>query len=99
MSCRTFAAVIVVLALARSAAAQQKFEVKPENAPPPKELSEPVRAVLDAKGWTVADEKGIAFLTIWPRKVLESKAVADKAQMLTYLDFDETVVVGAVQVR
>jgi hypothetical protein len=97
MTCRLIAAA-ALLALAGPAAAQGQLTVKVEDAPPPAELSAPVRALLDSKAMTVSDDKGAAVLTVWPRKVLESKAAADKAASgLTYLDLPETVLVGAVR--
>ena len=55
---RTIVAVALLALLGRATAAD-KFTVKVEDAPPPKELAEPVRALLDTKSLSVVDEKGV----------------------------------------
>ena len=98
MTCRTFTAVAVAfLALAGRAAAQDKYTVKTEDAPPPDELSAPVRALLDTKALSVSDAKGKPLCTVWPRKALEAKAGADPKAGLKYANLDETTVIGAVR--
>ena len=99
MTRRTLAAAAAVwFALAGAAAADDKFTVKVEDAPPPKELAEPVRGLLDSKALTVSDDKGKVLCTVWPRKELESKATADQIQGgLTYSNLEETTVLGAVR--
>lgn len=94
---RTLAAVLLLTLLGQSAAAD-KFTLKVEDAPPPKELAEPVRALLDNKAMTVTDEKGKVLCTVWPRKELPTKATADQAKAgLAYSHLEETAVVGAVR--
>jgi hypothetical protein len=96
---RTVAAAVVLLALAASSSAQgPKLSVKVEDAAPPKELAEPVRAVLDSKAMTVTDDKGKVLCTVWAAKSLESKATAEQAKAgLKYSNIEETTVVGAVR--
>jgi hypothetical protein len=89
-------AAAVLLALAAPAAAQDKLTLKVEDAPPPKELAEPVRTLLDAKGLSVYDGKGKLICTVWPRKALEAKAGAD-ATALRYTSLEETTLIGAVR--
>jgi hypothetical protein len=92
------AAAVVLLTLAGSAAAQTKLTVKAEDAPPPAELSEQFRALLDPKALSVYDETGTLLCTVWPRKALESKAGAEQVKNgLTYRDLEESTVVGAVR--
>lgn len=94
---RTLAAALLVV-LAGSVTAADKLTLKVEDAPPPKELTEPVRALLDVKGLTVTDGKGKVVCTVWPRKALESKATPDQIQAgLNYTNLDETTVLGAVR--
>jgi hypothetical protein len=94
---RTLAIALLVTFLGRAAAAD-KFTVKVEDAPPPKELAEPVRALLDSRAMTVVDEKGKVLCTVWPRKALETKATADQAKAgLAYTHLEETTVVAAVK--
>jgi hypothetical protein len=96
MTRRTLA-VVVLFAAAGSALAADGPTVKIEDAPPPKELSEAVRVLLDTKAMTVSDAKGKVICTVWPRKSLESKA-ADKVEAgLTYANLDESTVIGAVR--
>jgi hypothetical protein len=95
MTRRTLAAA-VLLAVAGPAVAQDKLAVKVEDSPPPKELAEPVRGLLDTKAMTVSDGKGKAICTVWPRKALEAKAGADPAGM-GYTSLDESTVLGAVR--
>jgi hypothetical protein len=88
----------MLLFVAGHAPAEVKLVVKAEDAPPPKELAEPVRALLEGKALTVSDDQGKPICTIWPRKDVPSKADADKAKAgLTYADLDESTVVGAVR--
>jgi hypothetical protein len=91
-------AVAVLFAAAVSATAADKPTAKVEDTPPPKELADPVRNLLDAKAMTALDDKGKVICTVWPRKALESKATAEQATAgLKYSNLDETTVVGAVQ--
>jgi hypothetical protein len=93
-----FRSLAVLLMFAAQAVAADKPTVKVEDAPPPKELAEPVRATLDSKAMTVLDEKGKPLCTVWVRKALESKATADQAKAgLKYSHVEETTVVGAVR--
>jgi hypothetical protein len=89
---RRLIALAAVFALA-SAGRAAPFSVKVEGAPPPAELSAPVRALLDAKALSVYDGANL-LLTIWPCKTLPAKAA--KADP-TYIDLEETTVVGAVK--
>jgi len=92
---RTLAAVSL-LAFTAFTTAADKLSVKIEDGAPPKELSEPIRALLSDKGMVVADEKGKAIATVWPAKSLESKAKPGESG-LKYSQIDETTVVGAVK--
>ena len=87
---RTLTAV-VLLSLAGPAFAAD-FTVKVEDTAPPKEVAEPIRALLDAKGLTVSDGKK-AILTVWPRKSLNVKAGASG-----YTGLEESTLLGAVKV-
>lgn len=94
---RTLTFALLIALTARAAAADKPY-LKVEDTPPPKDLAEPVRTLLDAKALTVLDEKGKVLCTVWPRKALESKATADQAKAgLKYTHLEETTVVGAVR--
>jgi hypothetical protein len=96
---RTLAVAAYLLAAAVvAAAADAKMTVKVEDAAPPKELGDAVRAVLDNKAMRVFDDKGKLLCTVWARKALETKATADQAKAgLKYSHLEETTLVGAVQ--
>src|SRR5262245_37750433 len=94
---RAFAFALFLSLSARGAAAE-KPTVKVEETPPPKELAEPVRKLLESKAMTALDDKGKVICTVWPRKALESKATAEQATAgLKYTYVEESTIVGAVQ--
>jgi hypothetical protein len=95
MTRRTLAAAVLLVVAGSAVAADPT--VKVEDAPPPKELSEAIRGLLDSKAMNVSDGKGKLICTIWPRKGLDSKA-ADKVEAgLTYANLDETTVIGVIR--
>lgn len=95
---RPFFAAAVLALLAGRAVAEVKLTVKAEATPPPNEVAEPIRGVLDGTALTVSGEGGKVLCTIWPRKEIPTKAAADKAKAgLGYSDLDESTVVGAVR--
>jgi hypothetical protein len=90
-------AALVALALS-SPAADTKITVKVENAEPPKELGDAVRALLDGKAMSVFDDKGKLIATVWTVKSLESKATPEQAKAgVKYSHIEETTIVGAVK--
>jgi hypothetical protein len=89
---------LAVLLFASVAAADENYTLKVEDAEPPKELGDAIRAVLDNKAMTVTDDKGKALCTVWAVKSLETKATADQAKAgLKYSHVEETTLVGAVK--
>jgi hypothetical protein len=78
-----------------AAAADGKYTVAVEATPPPKELAEPIRKLLDDRGLTVKDASGKVLCTVWPRKALEAKQGATGAPVYTSLE--ETTVMGAIR--
>jgi hypothetical protein len=98
MTRRSFAAAVLFALAGTAPAADTKLTVKAEDTPPPKELGEAVRGLLDSKGLTVSDGAGKVICTVWPRKAFESKATAAQAAAgLTYANLDETTVLGAIR--
>jgi hypothetical protein len=93
---RTVAAIALLALAVHSSAAATKLTVKVEDAEPPKELADPVRALLSGKGMNVLDEKGKLICTIWPAKSLDAKTGADKSA-LKYTNIEETTIAGAVK--
>jgi hypothetical protein len=95
---RSLAAVALLALAASVSAADPKHTVKVEDAEPPKELGEAVRAVLSGKAMHVSDEKGKLIMTVWPAKSLATKATAEQAKAgLKYSQVEETTVLGAVK--
>jgi hypothetical protein len=95
---RTLAAIALLVITSHGSAADAKLTVKVEDTAPPKELAEPVRALLSDKGMNVLDEKGKLILTLWPVKSLDSKAAAEQAKAgLKYSNIEETTIAGAVR--
>jgi hypothetical protein len=91
-------AVAACLVAAAAAAADAKFTVKVEDAAPPRELGDAVRAVLAGKAMHVFDDKGKLLCTVWPRKALETTATAEQARAgLKYAQLEESTLVGAVK--
>jgi len=95
---RTLAAATFFVATACSFAADSKLTLKVEDAEPPKDLSDDVRALLDGKAMSVSDDKGKVLCTVWACKTLETKATAEQAKAgLKYEHIEETTIVGAVK--
>jgi hypothetical protein len=95
---RTLAVASCLLFAALAWAADTKMSVKVEDAAPPKELSDSVRAMLDRKAMRVFDDKGKLLCTVWARKSLETKATAEQAKSgLKYAHLQDTSLVGAIQ--
>lgn len=94
----TITAVALLALTASSPAADSKYTAKIDDVPPPKELVEPLRALLSSKAMNVSDEKGKLLCTVWPVKSLESKATVEQAKAgLKYSQVEETTIVGAVR--
>ena len=91
MFSRILLAVLFVQALSRTNAAD--FSVKSAEAPPPKEIAESIRAVLDPKAIQLVRE-GKPVLEIWLRREVPLKANSAKLNSLR-----ETTLLGAVAVR
>src|SRR5262245_21764257 len=95
---RTLAVAAFLLVAAVAAADEAKLTLKVEDAAPPKELGDAVRALLDGKAMQVSDDKGKLLCTVWARKDLETKADADQAKAgLKYTHLVQSTLVGAVQ--
>lgn len=84
---------VALLVCAWPAVAAEKFSVKVEDIPPPKELSDAIRSLFVSKAMTVYDEGGKAICTIWPRKEVEAKAITGPS----YFDLEESTLIGAIR--
>jgi hypothetical protein len=94
---RTLAAATLLFTAAALTAADAKLTVKVETKDPPKELAEPIRALLDTRAMHVYRGDKLVG-TVWARKALDSKATAEEAKAGgKYAHLEETTLVGAVQ--
>ena len=64
----------------------------------PKELAEPIRALVAGPSLQVTDDKGKSLCEIWFRPELPSKATPEQVKTgLTYRELDESAIVGAIR--
>src|SRR5262249_38917292 len=95
---RRLAALLALALAAPALAADAKFTIKADTAPPPKELKEPFRELLGDQVVRLLDDKGATLMTVWLSKELPSKATPEQVKNgLTYRELRQTSVVGAVQ--
>lgn len=93
---RPFAAAVLLAVAGLGPAAGPS--VKVEDAEPPKDLSEAVRALLEPKGMSVTDDAGKVICTVWAVKGVETKATAAQAKAgLKYAHVEESTLLGAVR--
>jgi hypothetical protein len=91
-----FTACFLFAAVSLAADAKPTLQIVDDT--PPKELSDPIRTLLEPKGLAFRDATGKFVCTLWPRKALESKATADDiAKGVKYEHLDDSAVLGAVQ--
>lgn len=100
MTPRKFAgAALLFGVLAPLAVAADKFTVKMNDSPAPKEVAEPIRKLLADKSVQVLDDKGELLAELWFRKELPAKATeAQVKNGLTYRQVPETSIVGVINV-
>jgi hypothetical protein len=90
--------IVAVLAGATPSWAADKYAIKLETAPVPKELKESIGKLLGDRTVQLLDDKGNTLCEIWFRKELPSKATpAQVKNGLTYRELEETTIVGAVR--
>jgi hypothetical protein len=98
---RTFSwavSAILLLALGSWAADPAKSTAKLATTEPPKELADPVRALMSDKTVQLSDDQGKLFCEIWLRKQLPAKAAADELKKgISYRKLEESMIVGAVR--
>src|SRR5205823_10637841 len=97
---RVFASTLAVwLFLVRfSVAGEAKYTIKPMQSPPPQNVSEPIRKLLDDKSVQLLGENGAVICEIWFSKELPVKAAPAQIQNgLTYRELDESTVMAAVR--
>ena len=94
------AAILVVLsaALATAAPDPSSCTAKTATTEVPKELAEPVRALLSDKSVQVQDKDGKVYCEVWFRKELPIKATAEEVKKgITYRKLEESTILGAVR--
>ncbi len=93
-----FVAIVLLAGAAAQAADPSKFTTKQATTEAPKELVDPVRAVLSDKTVQVLDDQGKLFCEVWFRKDVPVKATADELKKgVTYTKIEEGTVMGAVR--
>src|SRR5262249_22476535 len=92
------AGVFFALAVSASAAPQYSVKTLPDTAPP-KELKEPIRALLGNTCVQVLDAKGGVMAELWFRKDVPVKATeAQIKNGLTYKEVAQSTILGAMRV-
>jgi hypothetical protein len=98
MTLRTLASVAVLGAAALAAPAASYSAKVADRTPPPKELAEPVRALLAERSLQFLDGKGEVLAELWVRKEVPAKATEAQVKGgLTYREVPETTLLGAVR--
>lgn len=87
-----------VLAFVLAASSGVTYSIRLLTTPPPKELKEPFRKLLDENTVQLLDDKGGVVAQIWFRKEIPVKATAEQIKNgLTYREIEETTFLGAVR--
>jgi hypothetical protein len=90
--------VLVLFASLTSAQESKSYGIKIANTEPPKELSTPIRKLLDANSVQFLDAKGGLIAELWFRKDVPVDATPEQVKNgLGYRDLKETTVFGAVR--
>src|SRR5438132_10254705 len=91
------AALVWTAAVARADDAG-KYNIKERSSPPPKELREPIRKLLNEKAIQLLTDKGSVLCDVWLRKELPAKATPEQVKNgLTYRELEESTVFGAIR--
>src|SRR5438132_7189075 len=91
------AALVWTAAVARADDAG-KYTIKELSSPPPKELREPIRKLLNEKAIQLLTDKGSVLCDVWLRKELPAKATPEQVKNgLTYRELEESTVFGAIR--
>jgi hypothetical protein len=97
---RTSAVAVVFLfaGAVGQAADPSKHTTKQATTEPPKELAEPIRALLSDKTVQLLDDQGKLFCEVWFRKEVPVKATADEIKKgVSYSKIEEGTVMGAIR--
>lgn len=78
--------------------ADGKYTVKAAMTPPPQEVNEPIRKLLNEQSLQVLNDKGTVICEIWFRKSVPVKATPEQIKNgLTYREVEESTVFGAIR--
>jgi hypothetical protein len=94
----TLAALLLFAALPARAADKAYTAKVADHTPPPNQLAEPVRKLLDDRCVRFLDGKGEVLAELWFRKDIPAKESASAGAGLTYRDVPRTTLVGAMRV-
>jgi hypothetical protein len=96
LSCTVTA--ILLCALASSAADPSKCTAKLATTEVPKELADPIRALLSDRTVQLLDDQGKLFCEVWYSKEMPVKATADEIKKgINYRKLEESTIFGAVR--
>src|SRR5262245_36576250 len=97
---RNLCGLAVALALVSPAPGQEggRYSIKVGTTPPPAELKEPFRKLLDERSVQLVDDKGAVLAELWFRKAIPTKATPEQVKNgITYREVEESTLLGAVK--
>jgi hypothetical protein len=81
-----------------AANAGNTYTIKQSDAPPPSEVSDPVRKLLAERSFELHDGAGALVCQIWFRKEVPAKATPEQVKNgLTYREMEESTLIGAIR--
>ena len=90
--------VLILFASITSAQQSKSYRIKTAKTEPPKDLSNPIRKLLDASSVQFLDARGSLIAELWFRKDVPADATPEQVKNgLGYRDLKETTVFGAVR--
>jgi len=91
---------LLILAAFPAFAGEAPVTFKLDTTAPPKELKEPLHALLAHEAVHLTDARGSAYATLWFRKVIPVRAAPEQVKNgLTYREVPQTTLVGALQLH
>lgn len=91
-------AVAVAVGLGASGRETGPYSIKVGTTPPPEELREPFRKLLEERSVQLVDEKGTVLAELWFRKTIPARATPEQVKNgLTYREVEESTFLGAVK--
>lgn len=79
-------------------AAEGKYTLKEANTPPPMQLKDIIKGLLEPKSYQVYDPRGELYCEVWFAKAVPAKATPAQVQNgLTYRELQQTSLLGAIR--